>query len=70
MTTMTLRVLAIMLPILFWAAFLGIRTLVTGEPRSLEGDLLSLVTIGLGSAAFSSWIFGIVDPDRQPGPGG
>ena len=61
MTTMTLRVLAIVLPILFWVAFLGFRTLVSGEARSLEGDSFALVAIGLGSAAFSSWIFGIVD---------
>ena len=61
MTTMTLRVLSIVLPILFWAAVLGIRTLVTGEARSLEGDSFALVTIGLGAAVFSSWVFGIVD---------
>ena len=61
MTTTRLRVLATVLPMLFWVTLLGFRTLVTGETRLLEGDLFTLVAIGLGAAAFSSWIFGIVD---------
>jgi len=40
---------------------LGFRTLVTGETRSLESDSFTLVASGLGTAACSSWVFGIVD---------
>jgi signal transduction histidine kinase len=61
MSTRQLRLLSIVLPVLFWAAFLSFRTLVTGETRSLEDDAFALVAIGLGSAAFSSWVFGIVE---------
>ena len=61
MSTRQLRLLSILLPVLFWAAFLSFRTLVTGETRALEDDAFALVAIGLGSAAFSSWVFGIVE---------
>ena len=32
-----------------------------GEDRLLEGDIFALIAIGLGAAAFSSWVFAIVD---------
>jgi two-component system, NarL family, sensor histidine kinase DevS len=32
-----------------------------GADRLLEGDIFALIAIGLGAAAFSSWVFAIVD---------
>jgi signal transduction histidine kinase len=61
MTIARMRVLAIVLPMFFWVALLAFRTLVTGEQRALEDDGFALIAVGLGAAAFSSWVFGIVD---------
>ena len=65
MTTSRLRVLAILLPVGFWLVLLLFRTLIFSEERVLAGDLFALSAIGLGAAAFSSWVFSIVD--RQEG---
>lgn len=61
LSTTTLRRLAILLPVAFWALVLAIRSLLFLEHRSLEGDLFALVVIAVGAMLFSNWIFGIVD---------
>ena len=65
LNTRILRWLAILLPVAFWAAILLLRALLFGEPLN-RGDIFSLIAIGIGSAIFSFWIFGIVDePDAE-----
>ena len=61
MSTGRLRVLAIVVPVGFWVGLLLFRSLAFEEARTLTGDIYALIAIALGAAAFSSWIFGIVD---------
>jgi signal transduction histidine kinase len=61
MTTGRLRVLAIILPVGFWLALVLFRTLAFGEERSPVDDIFTLTAIALGAAAFSTWVFSIVD---------
>jgi signal transduction histidine kinase len=61
LNTRLLRVLAVILPVVFWAVQLRARTLLFNEQRTLEGDLFALVLIALASIIFSAWVFGIVD---------
>ena len=61
LSTSRLRVLAVVLPVLFWIAELALRSFLFAEDRTLPGDIFALITLALGAAAFSSWIFGIVD---------
>lgn len=61
LNTRVLRVLAVIVPVLFWAGILGLRTILFQEHRDLGGDLFALLAIGIGASIFSFWIFRIVD---------
>ncbi len=63
--TRVLRVLAVVLPVVFWMGVLVMRSMLFDEQRSLAGDVFALCAIGLGASVFSFWIFGIVDRQEQ-----
>lgn len=61
LSTRALRVLAVIVPVLFWVGVLAARSLFFGETRELAGDIFALLTIGIGASIFSYWIFRIID---------
>jgi signal transduction histidine kinase len=61
LSTRVLRVLAVVVPVIFWVGVLGARSLLFNEQRTLTGDLFALLAIGVGATIFSFWIFRIVD---------
>lgn len=60
-STRVLRVLAVVVPVLFWVGVLVTRSLLFNETRTLAGDIFALLAIGIGATIFSFWIFRIVD---------
>jgi hypothetical protein len=61
MSTPALRLIAIILPTAFWLLVLFLRTELFAEQRGLEADLVAVLLIGIGAAAFATWIFRVIE---------
>lgn len=61
LSTRVLRVLAIVVPILFWGVVLLARSVLFQEHRVFGGDIFALIAIGIGATMFSLWVFRIID---------
>lgn len=55
-----LRLLAVILPVVFWMGVLGLRALIFGDSFTWQGALFEIVLIGVGASLFSFWVFRIV----------
>src|SRR5690242_17706103 len=60
-TIRRLRLVSIIVPLCFLVVVFFLHSVVFGADRIFEGDIFALTAIGLGVAAFSSWVFAIVD---------
>ncbi len=61
MSTRVLRLIAIILPTAFWLLVLFLRIELFAEQRGLQGDLFAVLLIGIGAAAFATWIFRVIE---------
>jgi two-component system, NarL family, sensor histidine kinase DevS len=61
LTTGQLRLLAIILPLVFWSGVMYLRSLFLDEQLTLQGNLFELAAIAAGAALFSLWIFRTIE---------